>query len=185
MKSLTRWLLAAVVAFPVAGLADPAPVQFSMLDFNAPDTREVQGARLTALYGETGDVTGIDVMIGYSDVENLKGVALPLYIGANRVRNEMTGVAFGLVNYHEGRDTGVNFGGVNIVNDVNGVNLGLANIANGDTLADVSFVNVSESSTFQLAWVNVTDEIKGVQIGLLNCAKNGFLRCFPIINFAK
>jgi len=185
MRSIAKWLLAFAAVIPMAAQADPAPVQLSVLEFNAPDTREVRGARLAVLYGESGSVTGVDFALGLSDVENLKGVSFPLWLGANRVRNEMTGLAMGIVNLHEGSDTGVNLGGLNLVNDVNGLNLGIANIAGGSTLADVSFVNVSESSTFQLAWVNVTDEINGVQIGLINCAKNGFFPCFPIFNFAK
>ena len=185
MNHTARWLLVAAALFPFVAHADPAPVQFSTLEFNAPDTRDVRGARLALLYGETGSVSGVDVALGLSDVENLRGVAIPLWLGANRVRNEMSGLAIGIVNLHEGSDTGVNIGGLNLVNDVNGVNVGLANIAGGTTLADISMVNVSESSGFQLAWVNVTDEITGVQIGLLNCAKNGFFPCFPLFNFPK
>ena len=83
----------------------------------------------------------------------------------------MTGVSVGLFNWHEGKDTGVNFGAVNVTNNVTG--------------AEFGWVNISKKSNFQLSLVNVTDEIHGAQIGLLNCAKNGFLPCFIFFNFGS
>jgi hypothetical protein len=164
--------------------ADPAPAQFSAFDFNAPDNSEVKGVRLNAIYGQTGNVTGVDFVIGLSDLDNLTGVSFPVIIGANRIRNSMTGVAFGIVNLHEGTDKGVNLGLLNLTNDVQGLNWGGVNISTGTTLADVGFVNISDTSTFQLAIFNKTDILEGIQIGLLNCASNGFFPCFPIFNFA-
>ncbi|MCQ8200655.1 phaC PHA synthase, partial [Vibrio parahaemolyticus] len=40
-------------------------------------------------------------------------------------------------------------------------------------------------SNFQLGFFIMTFHIFGVQCGLLNCAVNGFVKCFPIINYAK
>ncbi len=164
--------------------ADPAPVQFSFFDFNAPDNSEVKGVRLNTIYGQTSNVTGVDFVIGLSDVDNLTGVSFPLIIGGNRIRNSMTGVGIGIVNIHEGTDKGLNVGFLNLTNDVQGLNWGSINISTGTTLADVSFVNISDTSSFQLGFFNKTEIITGVQIGLLNCASNGFFACFPFINFA-
>ena len=186
MKNI-RNLAAACIAIVAlsANAADPAPAQFSSFDLNAPDTNEVRGVRLAAIYGKSGDVTGIDFAFGLSDLDNMRGVSLPLWIGGNRIRNEMSGVALGLVNLHEGQDTGVNIGLLNLTNNVNGLNWGAVNISNGTTLADVSFANISKRATFQLALFNNTDELDGIQIGILNCAKNGFFPCFPLFNVPK
>jgi len=165
--------------------ADPAPAQFSFFDFNAPDNSEVKGVRLSAIYGKSGNVSGVDFALGWSDLDNLTGVSFPVLIGGNRIRNSMTGVAFGIVNMHEGTDKGVNRGLLNLTNDVQGLNWGSINISTGKTLADVGFVNISDTSTFQLGVFNKTEMIKGVQIGLLNCASNGFFPCFPFFNFAE
>ncbi len=163
---------------------DSTPAQFSFLEFNAPDSSDVKGVRLTALYGKTGNVTGIDFAIGLSEVDNLTGISWPLLLGANRVNGSMTGLGMGLVNLHKGSDKGVNLGLLNLTNDVQGLNLGVVNVSSGDTLADISAVNISDTSTFQLAFFNKTERLKGLQIGFLNCADNGFLPCFPIFNFA-
>ncbi len=169
----------------LAQAADPAPAQFSFLDFNAPDNNDVKGVRLAALYGKTGNVTGIDFSFGLSEVDNLKGISFPVVFGANRINTSMTGLGMGIVNLHKGSDKGVNLGLINLTNDVEGVNIGFLNVSTGDTLADVSAVNISDTSTFQLAFFNKTEILKGLQIGLLNCASNGFLPCFPIFNFAS
>lgn len=168
----------------LAANADPAPAQFSAFDFNAPNTTEVRGVRLSAIYGKSGNVSGVDFTLGLSELDNLRGVSFPLLFGANRINNSMTGVGLGIVNLHQGSDKGVNIGAINLINDVVGLNLGLGNISTGETVADIALVNVSDTSTFQLAIFNKTEFIEGVQIGLLNCASNGFLPCFPIFNFA-
>ena len=177
-------LCATLVPFTPALAEDPAAVQFSMLELNAPDKRNVKGLRFSLIYGETGNVSGLDLALGLSEVDNMSGISFPVIVGGNRVSGEFKGLAVGIANLHEGSDTGVNIGLLNLTNDVNGISLGFANISSGDTLADISAVNISEESSFQLAFFNKTGTIRGVQIGFLNCADNGFFPCFPIINFA-
>jgi hypothetical protein len=175
-----------MLSFSIANAA--APVQFSFFDFNAPKASEVTGVRFPAIYGKGGgDIKGIDFqLLAYSEMNSLTGVSFPLLVvGANRISGEMNGVSLGLFNWHEGQDTGVNWGAVNITNNVKGLNLGLLNIADGHTVADVGMVNISESSNFQLSWVNVTQQLNGLQLGLVNCAKNGFLPCFIFFNFGQ
>jgi hypothetical protein len=173
-----------VMSFSVQ--ADPAPIQFSFFDFNAPNNSEVKGVRFPAIYGKGGgDVTGVDFgLLAYSEMKSLNGVALSLFPTANRISGEMNGVVFGVLNWHEGQDTGVNFGIVNKTNEVKGANLAAVNIADGHTSFDLGVFSKSDSSVVQLGLVNVTEKIEGVQIGLLNCAKNGFLPCFIFVNFA-
>lgn len=184
LKTCIALMCAVLIPFSTASAEDPAAAQFSMLEFNAPDVRDVRGLRFSLLYGETGDMAGLDLALGMSEVDNMTGVSLPIVLGANRVSGQFKGLALGLANIHEGSDTGVNIGGLNLTNNVNGISVGLANISSGDTLVDVSAINISEESTFQLALFNKTGTIQGVQIGFLNCADNGFFPCFPIINFA-
>ncbi|CAH0991948.1 hypothetical protein SIN8267_02063 [Sinobacterium norvegicum] len=188
MKKIISALSIATAAFSINAQAqDAAGAQFSFLNgYNAPNTTTVKGIRLSIFHGKSGDVSGADFsLLGMSEVDNLNGVHIPLFIGANRVHNSMTGAAFGLFNWHEGQDVGANIAFVNMTNNVKGANLGAVNIAKGNTMADISVVNLSASSNFQLGIFNKTDAIKGVQIGLINCADNGFLPCFPFVNFAK
>ena len=163
----------AVVLVTMTTANAAAPVQIAFFDLKAPRDPDVTGVRFPAIYAKGGTVQGVDLqLLAFSEMDNLRGVSFPLLIaGANRVHNEMTGVAFGVFNWHEGQDTGVNIAFLNMTNNVKGAELG--------------WVNISQKSNFQLAWVNVTQEIDGVQIGLLNCAKNGFLPCFPFVNFGS
>jgi hypothetical protein len=96
------------------------------------------------------------------------------------------GAAFSLVNYHTGRDTGVNAAFVNLLEDAGGAfNTGFITIARGPTLVDLGGINMSARSTAQIGFVNITKEIESFQLGFLNMAENGFLPVFPIFNFPK
>jgi len=187
MKQLKSLLAGAILSMLTIGPAHAGtPIQFSFFDFNAPEASEVSGVRFPAIYGKGGgDITGLDLqLLAYSEMESLKGVSVPLLLGgANRIKGEMVGVSAGLFNWHEGQDTGLNIGGVNVTNNVKGMNWGVVNIAEGYSVADIGTVNISQKSNFQLSAVNVTEELDGLQIGFLNCAKNGFLPCFVLFNF--
>ena len=188
MHKLLLTMLFSVLPMSLAAAdeGESVPLQLSTVNnTNAPDVSRVEGARLALLYGKSGHVSGIDFPLGYSELDSLKGLSFPVLIGANRIRNEMVGISFGLFNWHEGSDTGANFGAVNLTNDVNGLNAGWVNYSTGNTIVDLSFANISEASTVQVGLLNVTDKIEGIQIGLLNCAKNGFLPCFPFFNIGK
>lgn len=164
---------------------EATPVMFSALDFNAPQAESVKGVRLAVLHGTVDSLTGVDLaVIGMSETNTTKGVNLGFW-GGHKVNKSMTGASLGLFNWIPGQTTGANLGTVNVTGNVKGANLGFVNYSEGDTTFDWAAVSISQSSTVQLGLVNVTKEIKGVQIGLLNCADNGFLKCFPIINFAK
>ncbi len=188
MKNVwTGLALLMAVSVSTIAVADSAPVQFSSLNgFNAPANDTVVGVRFPALWGKTATVKGVDFhLLAIAEADDFTGLQFPLlFVGANHINNSMTGLSLGLWNWNKGQTTGVNWSAVNIANDVNGANLGFANVSSGDTLVDLGAGNVSKASTVQLGVFNMTDEIKGAQIGLLNCAKNGFLPCFPFVNFA-
>ncbi|WP_261816148.1 VC2662 family protein [Vibrio gallicus] len=176
----------AALTSPLA-MADSTPVMFSSVNgFNAPNASSVGGVRLSVLHGKVSEVKGLDIsVLGMSERDRMTGVNIGLFFGGSKVNQQMTGAAFGLFNWNPGNTTGANISAVNITNNVKGLNFGLANYSEGKTSADVAFASISKSSTFQLGIFNMTDKIEGVQIGLINCADNGFLKCFPIVNFAK
>lgn len=178
----------AITASLFTASAQATPVMFSTLDgFNAPGESSVSGVRLSVLHGKVSQVKGVDVaVLALSETDTTVGVNLDLFtIGAAKVNKSMTGVSLAWLNWMPGQTTGVNVGAVNITGDVKGLNLGTVNYSKGNTLVDFSVANISKQSTVQLGFFNMTDKIDGVQIGLLNCADNGFLKCFPFVNFAK
>ena len=168
-----------------AAQAEPAPVQFTFFDFNAPEASEVSGIRFPAIYGKGGgDIKGLEFgLLSFSEMNSLKGVAFSILPTANRISGDMTGLSTGIFNWHESQDTGVNLGLVNRTNNVKGLNWSLVNYADGYTVADIGALSISQKSNFQLSVVNVTQELNGLQLGLVNCAKNGFLPCFILFNF--
>jgi hypothetical protein len=191
-----------------------ASAQISVPGKNIPGDESVSGVRLSLLHGETAIVKGLDISIlGLSDMDNFTGLELGLFFGANRVKNEFKGLSLGLVNWHEGYDTGANLGFVNYVNDVNGVNFAFANYSTGDSMinlaavnyveyesmvnfgfvnitqgtsmVDVGFVNYADATSFQLGLINATKALDGLQIGFVNYAENGVFPVLPIVNFRK
>jgi hypothetical protein len=96
------------------------------------------------------------------------------------------GAAFALINFHTGKDTGLNAAFINKLNSADGaVTVGFVNIADGTTMVDVGGLNISDRSTAQIGFINGTKELKGFQFGFVNMAENGFLPVFPIFNFPK
>ena len=194
-------LLAAAVTLSCASWAQAStPVQLSVPGINLPASQQVSGARLSVLYGQTGSVTGLDVpLFALSDTNHFTGIQFALGVGAARVRQSFHGVALTAVNWHEGRDQGVNIGLVNLTNQAQGLNAGLVNVGNsmqglnfgmvniaqGNALANVGFVNYAERTTFQLGLFNATQHLDGVQIGLGNYAANGIFPVLPLINISK
>jgi hypothetical protein len=186
MKKSLSILTLALGLSSVNAVANTAPVMFSTLNgFNAPAADTVTGLRVAVLHGKVNEVKGLDLaIVGLSETEKTTGINFG-WFGATKVNQSMTGVSFGILNWMEGNTQGVNFGAVNLTNNVQGANLSFVNYSQGNTLVDLGAVSFSNASTVQVGLFNKTTHIKGVQIGLLNCADNGFLKCFPIINFAK
>ncbi len=163
-----------------------APFQFAAPGVRAPDDPHVNGFRFSLLHGKNQSVRGLDFgLLSLSETSNLSGAAFVLGIG--RVTGDMSGgAAFALINYHTGKDSGLNAAFINRINSAeDALNVGFVNIADGTTMVDVGGLNVSASSTAQIGFINVTKELKGFQFGFLNIAENGFLPVFPIFNFPK
>ena len=176
-------LTLSLVLYANVALAEAA-FQFTAPNLRAPDDPDVNGVRLSLLHGKNRSVRGFDLgILSLSECSQLS--SLSLVAGVSRVTTEMSGGAvFSLVNYHTGRDSGMNGAFINKVNDTESAfNLSFLNIADGSTLVDLGGLNMSKRSIVQLGFVNITNEIRSFQFGFLNIAKNGFLPVFPIVNF--
>jgi len=160
--------------------------QFTAPNLQVPEDPAVNGFRLSLFHGQNRSVRGFDLgLLSLSETAALSG--LSLVAGVGKVTGAMSsGAAFSIVNFHTGRDSGVNAAFVNKVNQTeNAFNVSFFNIADGATAVDLGGVNISDRSTAQVGFFNVTNEIKGFQFGFVNIAKNGFLPVFPIVNFPK
>ena len=186
MTNALSCLVAASVLMATSGYTQAStPIQLSLPGINLPNSHQVTGVRASFLYGRTNDVTGINLpVLALSDVDNFSGLQVG-FLGAARVRQEFNGVALSVFNWHDGKDTGLNVGIVNLTNDVQGGNWGIVNVARGNALANVGFVNFAERTTFQIGLVNVAKQLDGLQIGLANYAENGVFPILPLINFKK
>lgn len=179
------FLLCFATVFVAAATAETG-FQFAAPNLNAPDDPHVNGMRLSVLHGRNESMSGLDFgLLSVSETSRMSGIAFVL--GVSRVNTEMSsGAAFSLVNYHTGRDRGVNAAFVNLLGDAGGsFNTGFITIARGATLVDLGGINMSARSTAQIGFVNITKEIESFQLGFLNMAENGFLPVFPIFNFPK
>jgi hypothetical protein len=184
MKRLSFALALCLVFLANAAFAQ-ASFQFAVPNFRAPNDPEVNGLRLSIIHGENQSQRGLDMgLLSMSETSRLSGLAL--IAGISKVNEAMSGgVAFSLVNWHSGTDSGVNGAFINILNEAGGAfNTGFVIIAQGATMVDLGGFNMSRKSTAQIGFVNVTDEITGFQFGFLNIAKNGFLPIFPVVNFS-
>lgn len=182
MSGLVSALAALLLAAPA--LADVG-FQFAAPNLNAPPDPNVNGVRVSLLHGENQSVRGIDFgILSLSESVQCSGVSF--IGGVHYVKQAMTGgVVFSVINYHTGRDAGVNAAFVNVLHDTSeAFNVGFITFADGPTGVDLGGVNVSRSSTAQIGFINVTDRIEGFQFGFLNVAANGFLPVFPVFNFA-
>jgi hypothetical protein len=185
MKKLLTALTIVACTTSVPAFAS-TPVMFSTFGgFNAPNSESVAGVRLALFHGVTNEISGVDIsVLGLSVTEKTAGVNVGFF-GIANVTQDMKGLSLGLVNWMQGNAAGANIGAINVTNNVKGANISAINYSTGNTMVDIGAVSISKRSTVQVGFVNITEKIEGVQLGLFNCAENGFLKCFPIINWAK
>ncbi len=183
---MKRMILCFVLLFVADMASAQASFQFSVPNYQAPSDPNVSGMRFSLLHGKNVNVRGFDLGI-LSLSESSRKSGFGLVLGVDKVTQEMDGgAAFSLVNYHKGKDRGLNAAFINRVNDTSeAVTIGFVNIADGPTNFDLGGINVSESSNYQLGFINYTKKISGFQFGFVNIAENGFLPWFPVFNFPK
>jgi hypothetical protein len=166
-------------------VAEPAAGQIALVG-RAPDNPDVDGVRLSIIYGKNSSMSGLDLgFFSMSESEELSGAAF--VFGVHRLTGGMAGAAaFSLVNLHGGNDSGFNAAFLNMLDSAeSAANLGFVNIASGKTMVDIGALNLADESTAQLGFVNVTNRLEAFQLGFINVADNGFLKVFPFFNFPK
>lgn len=186
MKLSKSLILCALLLVAPALATAETGFQLGVPNANVPSDPAVSGMRLSFIWGKNRSTRGLDFgIVSMAQTERLSGLAL--VAGVSRVTGEMDqGVALSLINFHSGRDSGMNGAFINVLNDADGAfTTGFVTIAQGETFVDLGGINVSDSSTAQIGFINVTKEIKSFQFGFINMAENGFLPIFPIFNFPK
>jgi len=181
-----RLALALVPLFVAGAAFADTGFQFALPNLNLPRDPSVKGLRISFLRGENQSTRGVDFgILSLSETAHASGVAF--IGGVHHVTQDMSGgAAFSLVNYHTGRDSGMNGAFLNVLNDTSrAFNLGFVTYAEGTTMVDLGGINISKSSGAQIGFLNMTKRLKTFQFGFLNIAENGFLPIFPIFNFPK
>ncbi len=175
----------AALLYAQMAFADAA-FQFTAPNVRVPEDPAVNGMRLSLFHGQNSSVRGFDLgLLSLSESSELSGVSL--VAGISRVTGTMSGgAAISLINYHSGRDKGLNAAFINKLNNTEeAFNVSFLNIADGATQVDLGGLNMSARSTAQIGFVNVTRDLRSFQFGFLNIAENGFLPVCPVINFPK
>jgi len=184
MKRSILFFSLALLALAGSAAAE-VPFQFTAPSLRAPDDEVVNGMRMSLLHGQNTTVRGFDLgILALSSSDTLSGLSVT---AISHVKTSMSGgAAISLVNYHTGRDAGLNAAFINKLNNTeDAFNVSFLNIADGSTAVDLGGLNMSDRSVVQLGFLNITREIKSFQFGFLNIAKNGFLPVFPVFNFPK
>lgn len=210
MKAKT--LVAAFAFAAGAALADTTPVMVSLVNpVQAPgDAFEVEGFRLSLIYGACSRFTGLDIGVAGYSAGDFTGIAVG---GVNVARGRLLGGQIGLVNWNcfgktswNNRPYGAQIGLVNYAEELGGHQFGAINVSGRsmtglqygfvnctDELMGVQMgfeflfgVNVAGGNVrgLQVGLVNYADTMeKGLQIGILNIiSRNGWAPILPIVN---
>ena len=204
-------LVSVCVAAAGFAFADSTPVMVSLVTpVQAPDRHhDVEGVRLSLIYGECQDFSGLDLGIINNTRGEFKGLAIG---GLNMSDKRLCGGQLGLVNFNNSpvidwgeRSVGAQIGLWNYADSFCGFQYGAVNISDGSfTGLQQSFINVANEMTgAQIGYdiifgVNIAEEVRGCQIGLVNYAesvegglqiglvniirKNGWAPALPIVN---
>lgn len=199
-KKLCLGLLTGLFISQAAIAGEPVAAQFSTVNFNYPSTEQVKGFHFTTIHGKTSDVEGLDItVLGLSEMDKFSGVSMNLFFGVSKIKEEFNGLSLSAMNWHQGKDTGLNVGIVNNTQYVKGVNLGAINLSNTVAGANIGFINysqklslidfggmnVAKAAKFQFGLINVAENLQGLQIGIINYAENGIVKILPLVNFRK
>ncbi len=208
-----------IAAAAVAGVSSAndyptihAPVMLSLVNpVQWPSSKsDISGFRLSLLYGECADFTGLDIGLAGRASGDFRGLSIG---GANIVSRRLVGLQVGLVNWNTNgyespgrRSVGVQYGLLNYADSLLGLQDGWINASSGNVsglqygflncAADVHGVQcgallvlgvnvaVGSVSGCQIGIVNYAGRIEsGVQVGLLNIiARGGAFPVLPILN---
>ena len=205
--------LLAATGLLVAGVSSAAttPVMVSLFSpVQAPyRSYDVEGFRLSLLYGDCRDFTGLDIGVMQRSTGDFTGLAVG---GVNVVGGRFYGLQVGIANLEtysasdwSRRSAGVQFGLINLAEDFCGLQDGVINDGRGTvTGLQAGFVNFAEKlqgvqcGSWLVIGVNFASSVHGCQLGLLNyanrmesglqigivniIANNGWLPVLPLVN---
>lgn len=184
LMKMKKILAAACIGAAGFAFADTTPAMVSLVTpLQAPSSSyDVEGIRLSLIYGECASLTGADIGI----INNTKGEFAGLALGGGNIAGgRLHGAQLGLVNVNN-NDTsawdsisiGVQCGLVNYADSFCGLQDGLLVSVVSDTIigAQGGCVNVAEGVYgCQIGFLNVATDVHGAQLGFY-----GFL----CVNFA-
>lgn len=209
---MKKTIAAMVLAAAGAAFAETTPAMVSLVTpVQAPASDyDVEGIRLSLIYGECGSFTGLDLGIANRARGYFYGLAVG---GANIAEDRLYGGQLGLVNWNGSESStwanvskGGQVGFVNYAGSFCGLQDGLINIANGVfTGLQSGFLNFSTHVNgvqcgawfflgvnavegtmhgCQLGLVNYAETVdRGVQIGLVNIiSRGGWSPVLPLVN---
>ena len=213
MSKVVNCCIAGALAVFAAGavVAKETPAMVSLVTpVQAPGGNyDVKGLRLSFIYGECRQFTGLDIGVANRTEGDFTGLALG---GANIVGDRIYGAQLGLVNWNgnsdramERRTIGAQIGLLNYSDSYCGLQDGFANISSGSFYGlQSSLVNYAkemrgvQTGVYLIFGVNVAGYMSGCQIGLVNyaervdcgcqiglvniIARGGWMPVFPLVN---
>jgi hypothetical protein len=171
-----RWFVVSIFVF--LGLLAPAqasvsPFQLALVSpvqLVSPGT-SISGLRLSLIYGENRDVTGLDLGIAGHTTGNFAGVQ---FSAVSLVDGDGIGWQNGwLYNQVGGKFTGLQSAAVTNTRDMHGLQWGFVNLAD-------------EMSGLQVGFFNQAQHLHGLQIGIIDVARNaGGHPVLVLVNWAS
>jgi hypothetical protein len=167
-----------IIGFKAQAASMASPLGFSLVNpAEVPgDDYSIKGLRLSLIYGNHRNVSGIDLgLIGNFTEQDFKGTAISGIFNHTAGDTTIVGAQIaGIVNINKARASiyGVQFAiGANLgeYTDIYGVQIGLYNRAR-------------EVYGLQIGLLNYATNLHGVQIGLLNFNSQGWFSMSPLIN---
>ena len=211
-KTMKKSIATACMLAAMSVFADTTPIMVSLLTPVQAPSRDydVTGFRLSLLYGECREFTGLDIsVVGYAGGD-FTGLSIG---GVNVTGGRMCGGQVGLVNWSNsgemswgGRSVGAQIGALNYADTFCGLQDGIVNVSETSFAGlEAGFVNCAKDINgvqcgswlvfgfnfaagtvygCQLGLLNYARRMeKGVQIGIVNIiADNGWLPVLPVIN---
>lgn len=178
----TSWAATSPLAIGIVN-----PVQFPPDDFN------ITGARISLLWGQHRDVSGLDFgLIGNTTTQKFTGLAVSGVFNHTENQATILGLQFaGLGNYNEQKTNvyglqvalGANYNKAE--SQVVGFQLAAANLSENTTVygAQLGIYNSArEVYGLQIGVINSATNLHGLQIGLLNFHQQGLFVVSPILN---
>lgn len=157
----------------IGGIANAVSANYSAT------VKGVQIAGLTNNLDDDAAVKGMQIAGFGNHASYLSGIQIAIF--GNLVRQDATGIQFGLINMVGGSKGG----------ELNGIQIGALNnfawnagVSEGDVSGiQIGIVNYAHNVTgLQIGLINGCSDLKGVQIGLINYIEKGRFPFLPIIN---